>query len=84
MAILFFFIGRVLNKTGPPNARILTVLFKDKEGIQQQLDLRLYEASGQAIAMTDHCYLFSGKAILQEGLPPKVSLSSPPHLTFYA
>ena len=67
MAISFFFVGKVLSKAGPANARILTVLFKDKDGIQQQLELRFYEASGQAIAMIDHCYLFSDKAILQEG-----------------
>ena len=73
MAISFFFIGKVLSKAGPANARILTVLFKDKDGIRQQVELRFYEASGQAIAMIDHTYLFSGKAILREGLPPKVS-----------
>jgi hypothetical protein len=72
MAIGFFFVGRVLSKTGTAYARLLEVLFKDNDNIPHTLKVRYYDA-GNLSAEVDHCYLFSGNAILREGEPPKLN-----------
>jgi hypothetical protein len=75
MTIGFFFVGKVQSKTGSAHARILSVLFKDEEDFWQQLNVRFYENS-ERIAQPEHCYLFTGTAILQEGMPPKLHASN--------